>query len=129
MLCQPPKNLWPLPRRPTIPSTEVISFSRQLFVYNFDFTKFFLQISGNESFSETLSADSSMEHTKKEDTIKQPQESEQKIVDLITDSKWIEAVQAYKVHKIRWPGKQNNYRSDDTRILCHFTKFFVVYKK
>ena len=76
-----------------------------LAIYNFLFHEFFFLISGNESFSETLSADSSMEHAKKEDdNIKQPQESEQKIVDLITESKWIEAVQAYKIHKIRWPG-------------------------
>ena len=55
----------------------------------------------NESFAETLSAESSIMAPKEE---MQPQESEQKIVDLITDSKWIEAVKAYKVHNVRWPG-------------------------
>lgn len=48
----------------------------------------------NESFAETISADTSGI---------QPQESEQKIVDLITESKWQEAIQVYKVHKSRWP--------------------------
>lgn len=56
--------------------------------------------SSNESFAETLSADSSKGE---EDSI-QPQESEQKILDLITESKWADAVDAYKVHKATWPG-------------------------
>merc|ERR1739846_242887 len=33
-----------------------------------------------------------------------PAESEAKIVDLITDSKWSEAIKAYRIHKTRWPG-------------------------
>ncbi len=33
-----------------------------------------------------------------------PAESEQKIVDLLTESRWPEAVTAYKLHKVRWPG-------------------------
>ena len=54
----------------------------------------------NESFAETLSADSSV-NSKEEEL--QPAENEQKIVDLIMESKWKEAVEAYKVHKTRWP--------------------------
>ena len=56
----------------------------------------------NESFAETLSADSSVNNSKEGEEI-QPAESEQKIVDLIMDSKWKEAVEAYRVHKTRWP--------------------------
>ena len=54
----------------------------------------------NESFTETLSADSSV--NSKEDELL-PAENEQKIVDLIMESKWKEAVEAYKLHKTRWP--------------------------
>ena len=56
----------------------------------------------NESFAETLSADSSVNNSKESDEL-QPAENEQKIVDLIMESKWKEAVEAYKLHKTRWP--------------------------
>ena len=56
----------------------------------------------NESFAETLSADSSVNNSKESDDL-QPAENEQKIVDLIMESKWKEAVEAYKLHKTRWP--------------------------
>merc|ERR1711902_57890 len=47
----------------------------------------------SESFAETLSADNSAASFK-EDI--QPEESEQKIIDLISESKWMEAVKAYR---------------------------------
>ncbi len=38
-----------------------------------------------------------------EDEMK-PAESEQKIIDLLTGSNWVEAVKVYRIHKARWPG-------------------------
>merc|ERR1712051_582048 len=59
----------------------------------------------SESFTDTISADSSMNAKEESELNNQlPAESEAKIVDLITDSKWSEAIKAYRIHKTRWPG-------------------------
>ena len=67
----------------------------------------------SESFAETLSADNSAASFK-EDI--QPEESEQKIIDLISESKWMEAVKAYRYEFFVKTGKKQSSSQNFSRF-------------